>query len=245
MSARIFFLCLFLGSLSSCLPTSSTNVKLENRQKKLVMETGPCFGSCPVYTLTVYDKDLLTYEGKKYTDRMGLYSRFLSKGEKERLQAMMKEVNLWKYQDIYRSQIPDLATVTLTQYEADGRKKSVRGKDGRPDEVVQLEELMREIAESGEWKKRKDQPDQPGLSEDEVSGELIVQLKGRVDPQQWVARYAEQGMQIRKKLSPDMAYFLVSFDPNTLPPQQILERVRQDPQVSGAQFNKRLSPRED
>jgi hypothetical protein len=238
------YLLALLCVLPACLPMSSTSVKLEKLQKRLAMETGPCFGTCPVYTLTVYEKDLITYEGRRYTERTGLYSRFLTKSERQRLENAMSEVDLWTYQDVYRSQIPDMATVTLTQYEPDGRKKSVRGKDGRPEPIMQLEELLREIAEQGDWKKHKDQPEQPSLAADAVPNELIVQLKGRVDVQQWLAKYRDQNMQIRKKLSPDRAYFLVSFDANAISPQDMLERVRRDPDVSSAQFNKRLSPRE-
>jgi len=238
------YLLAFLGMLSACLPMSSTSVKLEKLQKELVMETGPCLGSCPVYTLTVYEKGLVTYEGRRFTERMGLYSRFLTKRERQRLENARREVDLWSYQDVYRSQIPDMATVTLTQYEPDGRKKSVRGKDGRPEPVMQLEELLRAIAGEGDWKKHKDQPQRSAMAEDAVPNELIVQLKGRVDAQQWLAKYQGQSMQIRKKLSPDMAYYLVSFDANAISPQDMLERVRRDPDVSGAQFNKRLSPRQ-
>ena len=232
---------LFLLS-PGCLPTSSTSLNLDQLQKIATMETKPCFGTCPVYTLTVYEKGVATYEGERYTERLGLYSRFLTKEEFAAVEHALRETNLWKYQDVYQSRIPDLPTVKITQFEPDGRQKSVAGKDGRPESIMALEELFRKIAESGNWKLREEAAEQ--LPEGAIRQEIIVQLQPGTEVENWALSYNAQGLEVVKKLSPTIDYYLVQYDVQKIQPQAMLDKIRSDMRVVGAEFNKTLSPRD-
>ena len=78
------------------------------RDKVIEMSKGPCYGNCPVYTLTVFGNGLASYKGERNTDRLGTYVKKLDKAQMERLRREFKNANLWQYRDVYTGRIPDM-----------------------------------------------------------------------------------------------------------------------------------------
>ncbi len=237
-------LCLALAAmavlmLSNCkMLSKSTN--LDELTEIIEMKKGPCFGNCPVFTLTIYNNGVAAYEGERFTDRMGVYTKVLDKETFESIKTDFRLANFFQFQDAYRAQIPDLQTVTITYWE-NGRSKSVLGKDGRPETVVKLEENLDKIANSTGWE-AKEVPgsDLPG---NVIANEIIVQLSNQVKAEDWVRKYAKQDMKVVKALSPNGYYWLVSFNETIIDPKQMLQFVREDPYVINAEFNKKLESR--
>ena len=126
---------------------ASANMSLNNMDKVIEMTKGPCYGRCPVFTLTVYDKGIVSYKGERYTDRLGTYVKKLEKEEMERLLREFKNANIWQYKDAYRGRIPDMQSVSISYYEG-SRKKTVTGKEIRPNSVKWLESLLDQVAQS-------------------------------------------------------------------------------------------------
>ena len=227
-----------LALQTGCLTVKNTNL---NELKKVVeMSKGPCFGQCPVFTLTVYDNGIAAYKGERFTDKKGLYIRDIGKPALEKLKSTLTGADLWKYPDAFKSQIPDLATVTLHYYEGD-RTKTIIGKDGRPDDVMKIEEMLDDLANTGEW----EQKEKPGsdLPAGTIGNELIVQLDGNIDGNAWVRQYAKQEMRVLKKLDIPGNFWLFFFNEDIIPPNEMLKWVRQDPDVHSAEFNKTLNSR--
>ena len=85
--------------LSSC----GSNIKdfgLAELRKDIEMRKGPCYGRCPVYTLRVYEKGIVTYEGERFTDRLGIYIKRIPEEQYFELLETFQKVNLWQ-KDIY------------------------------------------------------------------------------------------------------------------------------------------------
>ncbi len=230
---------LALLTFSNC-KTLSKNTNIDELTEIIEMKKGPCFGSCAVFTLTIYNNGVASYEGERFTDRMGVYTKVLDKETFESIKTDFRLANFWQFQDAYRSQIPDLQTVTITYWE-DGKSKSVVGKDGRPDAVVKLEESLDKIANSTGWE-AKETPDHD-LPGNVIANEIIVQLDNKIQPKDWVRRFGKQNMQLVKSLSPNGYYWLVSFDDSAIDPKQMLRFVREDPFVISAEFNKKVESR--
>ncbi|MEO0875077.1 MAG: DUF6438 domain-containing protein, partial [Bacteroidota bacterium] len=113
----------FILLAATCRPLSTKD--LDSLEPRIEMFKGPCFGSCPVYKLKIYEGGVAAYEGQRFTNRIGLHTKLLDQNTYRDLINAFEESNFWSYQNIYKAQIPDLPTVTLT-YHKDGETKSVK-----------------------------------------------------------------------------------------------------------------------
>lgn len=224
---------------STCWSTK-TSTNLESLTKIIEMKKGPCFGRCPVFTLSIYDNGLASYEGERFTDRLGVYIKPLSSNQFKQIKDAFVDANIWQYNDVYRGRIPDLQTVTII-YNEGNDSKSVMGKDGRPDVIMELEAMLDDVVNEEGWElKEKPESDLP---DNVVPYELIVQIDSGIDINAWARKYSKQSMQVVKSLSPNGYFWLVSFDDQVIPPRQMLEFVRNDSDVVSAEFNKKLDRR--
>lgn len=231
---------LFLFGTTAC-KTILKDTDLNDLEKVVSMNMGPCYGNCPVYTITVYDNGIVAYEGERFTDRKGVHIRNIGRSELKSLQQELVTANLWKFPNAFKSQIPDLPTVTIEYFE-DGRSKVIRGKDGRPPQVLKIQELLEQIANEGEWKQQS--APAMGVPEDFIAHELIVQLDREVVPEQWSRQYAAQDLRVVKRLSPNNNYWLVRYNTDAIHPNDMLRQMRQDPDVIKVEFNKSVQGRE-
>ena len=222
---------------TACWRTNPLAMNPERQTERIVMELGPCYGRCPVYTFTVYENGLLTYEGERYTQRQGLWGKMLSRDQVGELIKAFEQAPFESYQNMYRSQIPDLAAVTITYTNEAGNTKSVIGKDGRPDELIELESRLRRLAESETGWSPLNESSSTGAATGVVPGELIVELREGVDPSAWIVRYSRQQVRIKQKISPNQPYYLLVHEPGVMPTEQLLQWLRQDPDVMSAQTN--------
>lgn len=83
-----------LGILGVCLTLSSLAMhkKIKNgknktqiaatsnptRIKSLLMGRAGCYGTCPIYTLEIFDDGRVVYTGKRYVDKIGIFEKKLS-----------------------------------------------------------------------------------------------------------------------------------------------------------------------
>lgn len=231
--------CLLLTTFCCTSPTSLN--QLDQLDQRIVMSKGPCFGNCPVYTLTVYDNGLAVYEGERNVEKRGIYARKLKQPELQRLFTAFREARLFRFDNIYKATLPDLSTVTLTWVDDEGEEKTIVGKDNRPREVMELEGLLDELAAGDGWEAKEVR--EHDLPAGAIDNQLIVQLAEQVKPDVWVIQYAKQNMAIVERISPNSNYYVVSFNAEVMPPREMLEWVRRDPYVMGAEFNKEGSMR--
>lgn len=240
-TAKLFgFICLTSLLFTSC-KTILKDTKLQDLEKVVSMNMGPCYGNCPVYNITVYNNGVVAYEGERFTDRKGIYVRDIGRSALKTLQQELVAANLRKFPNAFRSQIPDLPTVTIEYFDDDG-SKVIRGKDGRPPQVLKIQELLEQIANEGDWK----QQSAPalGVPEDYIANELLVELDQEVEPEQWSRQYAKQDVRAVKRLSPRNNYWLLRYNTDAIHPNDMLRVLRQDPDVLKVEFNKSVRGRE-
>lgn len=200
------------------------------------MTKGACFGSCPVYSLKIYENGLMHYEGIKNVERLGLFAKQLSKAKLEKVKQAFLDNNFWYYRSIFKSEIPDAATVSLT-YIRGGVRKTVLGKDNRPLKIKTIEDVLTNFANSkGGWSKKRGPISR--TPENVVPNEMIVQLVEGTDPNLWMQGYEEIGLFVVKKLGPESPYLQVSFDAEKITLDSCLEKVRADAQVVSADYNR-------
>lgn len=227
----------FILMASTCRPFGSQDL---DKLKPLVeLKKGPCFGSCPVFKMIIYEGGMMSYEGERFTDRIGMHTKRLDVETFKAVIGAFKEADIWQYQNAYKAQIPDLPTVTVV-YHKDGNTKSIKGKDGRPAKIVELGKMLDKIAKSSGWEPQLNSTSQH-LPKGTISDELIVNLARDVDPSVWIIQFSRQEMNIVKRISPSSPYWLFRFNAHTMDPKEMLERVRRDPYVLSAEFNKEVN----
>jgi|GEM_PF-330428 hypothetical protein len=229
---------LFLAA--TCQP--SLVKRTEGQVKRIEMSKAPCFGSCPVFKLSIYANGIAVYEGERFTEKVGVYAKKLDPVAFQSLIKAFEEANLWQYPSIFRSEIPDLPTITIIWTDAEGNTKEIKGKEGRPQEVIELENMLDKIAESNSgWIQEVGEGN--GLPAGAIANEIIVQLAPNVDPQVWVIPYGKQNLTLKEPISPSSNFWLVTYDNNIIPPQEMIDWLRKDPYVISAEFNKTVSGR--
>lgn len=227
----------FILLAATCRPLSTKD--LDKLEPRIEMFKGPCFGSCPVYKLTIYEGGIAAYEGRQYTNRIGLHTKLLDQNKYRDLINAFEESDMWGFQNIYKAEIPDLPTISIT-YHKDGQSKSVKGKDGRPERILQLEEMLTQVAEGGGWERQSSQGD-ANLPDNVIADELIVNLSPEVDPSVWIIQYREQDLQIVKRISPNSPFWLLRFNTDRIRSNDMLEALRRDQYVLSAEFNRKVN----
>jgi hypothetical protein len=110
------------------------------------MERSACFGTCPVYTLTVDGDGTVSYDGREHVRVHGSQTWRIAPDAVGALAREMEQAGFFKMKDSYTALVTDMPTtfITLT---IDGRSKRIQDYFGAPAALTQLE--MRVDAVSG------------------------------------------------------------------------------------------------
>ncbi len=154
---RLFILlaAIFMGG-TMCSPSLS----LRGEQLLVELQTGSCFGYCPVIRLSVYTSGRVEYEGKQFAEKQGKASFQLTRRELRRLRQQLKQTDLWRYPDRIASEVVDAPWSTLTAVRR-GQTKQVVGTIDRPKPLLDLENLLRTFAEERGYSTRRGVPPNP------------------------------------------------------------------------------------
>jgi len=226
----------FISSLFIIACSSSKDISELGPEDVLIsMEKEACFGSCPVYTFKIYKGGYCTFEGKQDSYKMGTHSLTLSKEKYKEVKNAFETANLFQYQDFYESNIPDLPTVKIS-YRKKDQVKSVTGKRERPDAVHKLQFILEEIAESKTGWKIIDGSVQEKTTEYDKS-QIVIQLIDGAQLSRWFD-YARKnyGIRILKQIDGSYDRWLVSYNMKEFSPEEILDILRKDENVSSAEF---------
>jgi hypothetical protein len=124
----------------------------------IVLERTPCFGTCPVYKLTVHRSGKVEFEGKDHVREKGTRAGRISAEDFVRLVMKIEEIDFFSLQDRYDGKnqdgsgvtVTDLPTRKITVTKGD-RTKSVENYFRGPPALKELEDLIDELAKSQAW----------------------------------------------------------------------------------------------
>lgn len=235
MRKPFIFLLLLLTSLCCTDCTPVQKVPLSPDLLLVKMERGPSQGRYPIYEISIYQNQIAEYKGKRYTPKLGTWVRELSDAEWKQLQQQIKQADLWRHKEFFRSESLDLPLVTITQYEK-GISKSVSGKNTRPPEILLLERSLENIALKDGWVEKA--PFDFGLPKDVMPNQLRIELRPGVYVHNWVYKYGLQNMQILAELPEKSNYWLVGYDPTITFPKEMEQLLGYDNQIVKYEFNK-------
>jgi hypothetical protein len=126
------------------------NGRAESPVTKISLERTACFGTCPVYKITVYSDGKVEYEGKGYVKEKGGRTSRISERDFVRLMKKVDEIGFFELKDRYDGRITDLPTRITTVIKGDV-SKTVRNYYGGPESLYALEQLIDEVTNSAQW----------------------------------------------------------------------------------------------
>jgi hypothetical protein len=126
----------------------------------IVLERTPCFGGCPVYTVSVSPSGEVTYQGRAHVRRLGTTSLRISG---ERVDSLLEELDRAGYFTFADNYLPSEAACgryatdspsAITTVTHRGRTKTIThdyGCGSAPAALVVLERRIDEVLGSGQW----------------------------------------------------------------------------------------------
>jgi Domain of unknown function (DUF6438) len=155
-----------LLSLASCARNGAESKPADQSSQSvtsapaITLERTPCFGSCPVYTISVSPSGEVQYEGRAHVRQLGAAT---GKVPRERVDSLLSELDrggYFTFAERYTSPEPacgryvtDSPTV-ITSVTLRGRTRRIThdyGCGGAPGALVILERRIDEALNSGQW----------------------------------------------------------------------------------------------
>lgn len=235
-------LILTLLLFQSCKTTKEFS-ELTSKDIKIKMTTGACFGSCPVFTLSVYDGGYAHFKGDRFTKMDGKWLKKMKKDDYTKLADIFAASSFDSFQDEYESELADLPMVRITY-----NSKTVAGKDGRPESLLTLQRMLEKIINNDGWtqleaSKLRSTNASPDRLESNKKPEynynqLIVEPNKGYALSKILAKYrTDYDLRLIKKIAPKGNLWLLTYNKSKVEPKVILSKLQSDKAIKNVEFN--------
>ena len=157
MNMKIKQLALYVIPLSLLLITllGCTSAEETPDVESITLERQPCFGFCPVYTVTLREDGTVEYDGQQNVEVTGPQTATIDPGAVQTLGDEMIEAGYLDWEDAYTNQeVTDQAYAITTVTLADGTTKRIDhyyGDFSAPEELTELETRIDQTANTAQW----------------------------------------------------------------------------------------------
>jgi len=201
---------------------------------------GPCFGECPVYEVYIAREGTALLHSRANLRPPGWYAGHFREQEIRGFLAQFEQPGFWTPAADSLPLIADLPSLHLVW--KDGRRQQEIRPSGRMDDGhARLFAMIGRIVERTEWRPTGLRP----IPWSEATTALIVQLQPGVRPEVWLSEHLSLGLDLEKVLSRRTGHFLFRLTDASPFPNDVLQHVRADPEVVGAEWDRELRPRRE
>jgi hypothetical protein len=132
--------------------STSTAVKVDKTDTLFAsLDRGYCFGTCPVFTLKIYQSGYAEFEGKANIEMIGVFHATFSQSQMDELVEVAKRINYMSFEDTYDNpRVTDLPSHT-SSIVIDNRRKQVTRRINYPESIVVFEKKMEELMKDLKW----------------------------------------------------------------------------------------------
>ncbi len=119
----------------------------------ITLERTACYGTCPVYKLTITGNGTVVYEGRDFVEVKGEQTSSISPAQVQVLVAAFEQTNFLSLRDYTDQKVTDSPSA-ITSLTINGKTKTVNhyyGDDSAPQELTDLESKIDEIVNSKQW----------------------------------------------------------------------------------------------
>jgi len=230
--------------LSSCKTKQPTVTNSTVQGEELYfLSKGPCFGRCPVFSMTVYDNGLAKYKGTNFTKMLGTYEKTITAEEMAQLAQLFKASEFAAFDTRYESLLPDLPLVKVGYADGDSMR-IVMGKETRPASLVTLQNALDNIANQDNWTMIEplqvdDAPAEDMIVDNLDKAHIIIKHKSGTQIPMWFndARGA-YGIRIVDQVADQPGAWLITYTTSKFSPEEVMEALQSDPVITSAEFLK-------
>ncbi len=234
------------GLISVFVFGACSTVKMESNPKKaspvIVYSKGPCFGKCPIYTMTIYNTGLVKYNGRRYTTKNGKHEKMLDKKNYTELVKLFRKNRFWRFDDTYGMDLVDAPTTTIS-FSDDDKVKTIKGKSQFPEKLKELMIRLDTLANSKDGWIMTEKPSIVERGEEIIENQIIIKSGKGMIMSRWLQKYKKYGVRLMKRIGDSNDYWLIRFDKNKINPNKMLKMIQDDEFVSDAEFNKKVTNR--
>lgn len=121
----------------------------------ITLERQPCFGFCPVYTLTIHGDGRVEFNGQQNVEAMGEQTATIDPAAVQALADEMDAAGYFTWNDAYMTQdVTDLPYVISSITLSDGTTKRIEhyhGDFSAPEMLTALEDQIDAVADTAQW----------------------------------------------------------------------------------------------
>lgn len=143
-----FLLLVFV--ILACKATQSNPQK--ERLPVITMKKTECHGTCPVYTLIVYNNREAKLVGERFLDLIGTYEADVPRAVYDKLIAAFQEANFFSFKSKYSANIADFPTTYLS-FSQPEKGKMVIDHYRSPPALKDLEKQVAALLKNLDWQK--------------------------------------------------------------------------------------------
>lgn len=116
-------------------------------------EADACFGTCPIFTMTIAGNGTAHYNAKMYNDKQGDFNTIIKRLQLDSLNLLIEKSDLFSLKNEYSSDWTDQPTYTITIKLNNGQIKKISdyGPVG-PDKLKNLYHLIFSLRQTQDWK---------------------------------------------------------------------------------------------
>lgn len=119
----------------------------------LYYQKTPCFGTCPIFKMTIYQSGYAIYEGDNFVDMMGTFQARFSDEHMASISAVARHIGYFDMGERYDDpMVTDLPSTIVEMIDERGERKKVLNRYQGPAELQDLYKLINEIIDQVEWK---------------------------------------------------------------------------------------------
>ncbi len=140
-----------MGSLAGCASQQARMMKSFDKAGEDVyvrFERTECFGTCPVYELTIRGNRQLEYTGKSFAKPKGTFTVTISEEDWANLRAKIIDVGFFNFEDEYDAPISDVPSSITEVFISEKRNKTVVNRWDAPEKLVALETFIDQLWQS-------------------------------------------------------------------------------------------------
>lgn len=225
--------------------SSSENTLIDFGEKRVLikMSKNPCFGKCPIYNLTIYTDGYVEFNGQRFTDKLGKFSKNIPKMVVSKLYKEFEAIGFMKMDEKYISQLHDSPKTNITFHPDAETKRTVTGDSFRPKELLALEEKLVNIAMSEEWTLLEKKKNSDNLPNSFIRDQIIAKFNKDTDIPVYIRSHEQYGLDIKKRVAPKSDLWVLTFDTLKINPSDMLLLLQDADEVEIAEFNKQLNNR--
>ncbi|MBE37240.1 MAG: hypothetical protein CMP50_01040 [Flavobacteriales bacterium] len=117
----------------------------------LIMNRTACYGTCPQYSISLYDNGLVRYEGKMFVDKIGCFTATISSTLIDDFKSALYDVKFFEFKNEYDAYVTDVPSVIL-EVTLDTKTHKVVDRFNGPVELKRLHKQIDSIVNNiQEW----------------------------------------------------------------------------------------------